>query len=87
MSPVQRKIIDTASSYVQLWQAVIALVVTLGGVVWGVSATYAQHAENTRRIGVLETKTERDHDAITGMEANIEWIVRTMGGDPAKVRK
>lgn len=86
MSPVQR-ITTAASSYIQLWQAVIAIVITLGGVVWGVSATYAQHAENTRRIAALEQRMDVDHDAIIGMEANIEWIVKTMGGDPAKVRK
>lgn len=86
MSPVQR-IANTASSYIQMWQAVIALVLTLGGTVWAVSATYSQHLENTRRLDALERKTEADHDAIVGMQAGIEWIVKEMGGDPSKVKR
>mgnify|MGYP000845370876 CR=1 FL=1 len=86
MSPVQR-FTNSASQNVQLWQAMLALLITLGGFVWAASATYAQHTENSRRIELLERKTESDHDAIIGMQAGIEWIVREMGGDPSKVKR
>jgi len=86
MSPVQR-FTNSASQNVQLWHAMLALLITLGGFVWAASSTYSQHTENSRRIEILERKTEADHDAIVGMKAGIEWIVKEMGGDPLKVKR
>lgn len=37
---------------------------------------------NTEDIAAIKTIVGEDHDKITRLEANVEWLVRRNGGDP-----